>query len=159
MAEAERAQGKASRLMKKCSIETCERPHKARGYCGMHWRRWRYGLDLTLPFRYHQLDPKGWIKGGYRWISTFDRGEVMEHRYLMEKHLGHRLHVDELVHHKNGDKLDNRLENLEIMPRDLHTSHHRPHRKPCAICGKDDPHQSRGLCAIHRQKLDRQAHA
>jgi hypothetical protein len=40
-------------------------------------------------------------------------GKVRLHRALMEQQLGRKLNTDEVVHHKNGDKLDNRLENLE----------------------------------------------
>lgn len=144
--------------LKLCSVKDCDRRHCARGYCALHWQRWRNNIPLELPVKFTSLTKKGWVCAGYRWISTPDRGEILEHRYKMEQHLGRQLDpYDEVVHHKNGDKLDNRLANLELMSRAEHTSHHRGHQaKNCLVCGKPaHPKGTRGLCGMHALRVRR----
>lgn len=58
---------------------------------------------------------------------------VLEHRLIVEQQLGRYLTSDEVVHHRNGDTLDNRAENLEVMAQSEHARlHYReslwPHR-------------------------------
>lgn len=51
-------------------------------------------------------------------------GAVLEHRLVVEQHLGRSLQRDEVIHHVNGDKHDNRIENLQIMSQSEHAKLH-----------------------------------
>jgi hypothetical protein len=85
--------------------------------------------------------------GGYHYCRTNPahpnanaKGLYFLHRVLMENSLGRMLEPGGIVHHKNGDKNDNRIENLELLMNSEHSKKHRPVIKPIRLtcpCGKE----------------------
>lgn len=63
-----------------------------------------------------RLDERGYVR-----IQQGFKKEAYEHRLVMEDFLGRQLERDEVVHHKDGNKSNNSLENLEVLSRSEHT--------------------------------------
>lgn len=53
-----------------------------------------------------------------------NQGYVRKHRLVMEEHIGRYLEQDEIVHHINHDRLDNKIENLMILTPSEHSKYH-----------------------------------
>lgn len=96
----------------------------ARGLCGKCYHRnwYRKALEAVAPEwekspPYDRSKPNGYRRKvsqeGYVEIKT-EKGFVKEHRYVMEQSLGRPPQKGESVHHRNGIRYDNRLENLEL---------------------------------------------
>lgn len=96
--------------------EDCSEPVYARGLCRLHYQR-------VHVLGHADAGPAGLLKAaageggddgrGYRNITVGGK-RYLEHRWVMEQYLGRPLWPDETVHHRNGQRSDNRLENLEL---------------------------------------------
>lgn len=66
--------------------------------------------------------------------NAWDNGYIFEHRIVMEEAIGRMLEDHETVHHINGIKTDNRLENLQLRS----GRHGKGVVLTCNICGSHD---------------------
>lgn len=102
-----------------CTVEGCARPRVAKGLCGLHYQRLlKHGDPSVCKIA---PDGEGTIdRKGYRVVTAIGHpnaqrtGKIKEHRLVMSKMLGRPLVSGENVHHRNGDRLDNRPQNLEL---------------------------------------------
>lgn len=104
-------------------------------------------------------------KGDYNYVyipehpRSTKNGYVLEHRAIMENHLGRLLNTNEVVHHKDGNKKNNTIENLEVYTRSGHSSKHgREHGHQmvllkCPICGKVFHRQKNKTFLIKKNKM------
>lgn len=87
--------------------------------------------------------------GGYIYCRTDpphpksnSHGLYLMHRVVVENSLGRLLLKKEVIHHKDEDRTNNELSNLEIMTQSEHARHHALERAPASIlcvcdCGSD----------------------
>ena len=127
-----------------CCITTCNRPLLAKGLCASHLHRMKYcsfRLGPERPIEKSQ-NKSGNLNGNWKGgIINDGHGRVLvyapnhpnpnafgthvyRYRLVMENHLGRFLIPGEIVHHKNGNKSDDKIKNLQLMIQSKHAKIH-----------------------------------
>ena len=105
-----------------CSVPGCSQRMHGRDLCRTHLRRLAVLGDPAPDVPVRTPGEEGWVTHGYRGVVvpedlrslTGGNAHALEHRLVMAVLLGRALVDGESVHHRNGDRLDNRPENLEL---------------------------------------------
>lgn len=109
---------------KKCGHKLAHQRHPERfsrlpHYSGSKNMRWKGGRCESRGYVFIWLP-----KDNFFHPMVTREPYILEHRLIMAQHLGRCLQSWEIVHHKNGVKNDNRVENLEILDKRNHITDH-----------------------------------
>lgn len=103
-----RRKGPMHSFCERCGKRIERKGDRYRRFCSSECRARQVGSKRLSNIGYIML------KVGKSYPGANRAGWILEHRYVIEQSLGRPLGDNEHVHHKNGDRTDNRLENLEL---------------------------------------------
>jgi HNH endonuclease len=124
-----------------CGCKTLINPFRTDGKPAKYKQGHNRRINTNLPSG-KTMDSSGYIEVYEPEHPFADRGYIKEHRLVMEHYLGRFLTRDEVIHHINKIKTDNRIENLELTTNSQHKKIHQIEfqeqvlsKRICEMCG------------------------
>lgn len=112
-----------------CAVPGCQQVARDNWMCAVHGQRVRrYGDPYFVTSREERATTCRSVALSYKIAKPTSYRKIHgrhEHRVVMECHLGRRLHRWEIVHHKDGNRHNNQVSNLELMTQSDHINEHR----------------------------------
>ena len=112
----QKLRGPRKRQILYCAIQGCTSQRRRKDLCTLHSKLSVLGSERYFAAK-HVRRPVGSVRingDGYSDIKVANNRWVKHHRHVMEQKLGRKLVKCEEVHHVNGDRTNNRIENLEL---------------------------------------------
>lgn len=109
------------RLCSVCGTQFEVNIHAKNIYCSAACRyedAKRDGAEYVAPNGYVYIKVRGHP------VAAKSGGYMLKHRYVMEQHLGRLLTTEETIHHKDGNKQNNNINNLELLSNSQHVTLH-----------------------------------
>lgn len=133
-----------------CIIDGCGKPAESKGCCASHYYRLRKHGSAYGGGKGKAKKGSGTTNNGYHFTTVYKNGvqrQIGTHRLVMQERLGRSLRSNENVHHINGDRGDNRPENLELWVKS----------QPCGQRPQDLVTWARDIIATYGAEMDRDA--
>ena len=107
-----------------CIVDGCKNKYVAKGFCYKHYFRFKKTGNPLLTKR--NIDGDGHISNDGYQTYTINKEKIHQHRRVMENYLGRKLlpFPKEIVHHIDGNKLNNDISNLQVMSASEHMKLH-----------------------------------
>ena len=136
-----------------CAIEGCGKKSAARGWCHAHYKKWHLHGSPTHGGSHVRANGEGTINWAGYVAVTHNGKKFMQHRLVAEQAVGRPLPKKAVVHHIDGDRMNNVPSNLVVCPDQ--TYHRLIHLRQDALDACGNPNHRKCFVCREYDSVDR----